>query len=88
MLKKEKFCIIKNFHTLNDHKKILNFLKKNFDSNKDIRFSGPRRIKQGDYQRLDIGNTYKNPRFIRTIYVNEWLKRMIIFSNLLSQLFN
>lgn len=74
-LKKEKFCIIKNFHTLNDHKKILNFFKKKFDFKKDIRFSGPRRIKQGDYQRLDIGNTYKNPRFIRTIYVNEWLKK-------------
>ena len=43
--------------------------------NKDIRVSGPRRIKQGDYQRLDIGNSYKNPRFIRTIYVNEWLKK-------------
>ena len=27
--------------------------------------------KQNDYQRLDIGNSYKNPRFIRTIYVNE-----------------
>ncbi len=75
ILKKEKFCIIKNFHSLNNHKKILNFFKKKFDFKKDIRFSGPRRIKQGDYQRLDLGNTYKNPRFIRTIYVNEWLKK-------------
>ena len=29
-LKEEKFCIIKNFHSLNDHKKILNFFKKSF----------------------------------------------------------
>ena len=56
-------------------KKFWIFSKKKFDFKKDIRFSGPRRIKQGDYQRLDIGNTYKNPRFIRTIYVNEWLKK-------------
>lgn len=74
-LKKEKFCIIKNFHKLNHHKRILNFFKNKFDKNKDIRVSGPRRIKQGDYQRLDIGNSYKNPRFIRTIYVNEWLMK-------------
>lgn len=75
VLKKEKFCIIKNFHKLDRHKKILKFFKKKFDLKKDIRVSGPRRIKQGDYQRLDIGNSYKNPRFIRTIYINEWLKK-------------
>lgn len=82
-LKKEKVCIIKNFHSLNDHRKILNFFKKKFNLKKDIRFSGPRRIKQGDYQRLDIGNTYKNPRFIRTIYVNEWLKKNEVFFKLI-----
>lgn len=74
-LKKENFCIIKNFHKLNHHKKILKFFKKKFDPKKDIRVSGPRRIRQNDYQRLDIGNSYKNPRFIRTIYINEWLKK-------------
>ena len=83
ILKKEKFCIIKNFHSLNNHKKILNFFKKKFDLKKDIRLSGPRRINQGDYQRLDIGNTYKNPRFIRTIYVNEWLKKNKLFFKLI-----
>ena len=87
-LKKEKFCIIKNFHSLNDHKKILNFFKKKFHFKKDIRFSGPRRIRQGDYQRLDIGNTYKNPRFIRTIYVNEWLKKNENFFKLIEPIIN
>ena len=82
-LKKEKVCIIKNFHSLNNHRKILNFFKKKFNSKKDIRFSGSRRIKQGDYQRLDIGNTYKNPRFIRTIYVYEWLKKNEFFFKLI-----
>lgn len=82
-LKKEKVCIIKNFHSLNNHRKILNFFKKKFNLKKDIRFSGSRRIKQGDYQRLDIGNTYKNPRFIRTIYVNEWLKKNEFFFKLI-----
>ena len=74
-LKKEKFCIIKNFHSLAVHKKILRFFKKKFSYKKDIRLSGPRRIKQGDYQRLDVGNNYKNPRFIRTIYINERSKK-------------
>ena len=75
ILKKEKLCIVKNFHSLHNHKKILNFFKKKFHYKKDIRYSGPRRINQGDYQRLDVGNTYKNPRFIRTIYVNERLRK-------------
>ena len=74
-LKKQKFCIIKKFHSISKHKKIINLLKKKFNYKKDIRLTGPRNIKQGDYQRLDIGNSYKNPRFIRTIYVNERSKK-------------
>ena len=75
ILKKQKFCIIKKFYSISEHKKIINHLKKKFNYKKDLRLTGPRRIKQGDYQRLDIGNSYKNPRFIRTIYVNERSKK-------------
>jgi hypothetical protein len=75
ILKKNKICIIKNFHELNHTKKIIKFFKKNFDPKKDIKISGQRRLKQGDYQRLDIGNSYKYPRFLRSIYINELLKK-------------
>ena len=82
-LKVEKLCIIKNFHPISKHKKIINHLKKKFKYKNDIRQSGARRIKQGDYQRLDIGNSYKNPRFIRTIYINERSKKNKEFFNLI-----
>ena len=75
VLKREKLCIIKDFHKISTHKKIISILKDKFDYKKDLRFTGPRRIKQNDYQRLDVGNSYKNPRFIRTIYVNERQKK-------------
>ena len=83
ILKVKKFCIIKNFHPISKHKKIINLLKKKFKFKNDIRQTGARRIKQGDYQRLDIGNSYKNPRFIRTIYVNERSKKNKEFFNLI-----
>ena len=63
-LKKEKFCIIKNFHPVKHHQKIINFFKNKFEPNKDVRSTGPRRLSQGDYQRIDIGNSYKNPRLL------------------------
>lgn len=78
-LKKKHFCIIKNFHSVKHHQKIIDFFKNKFEPNKDVRLTGPRRLSQGDYQRIDIGNSYKNPRFIRTIYVNEQLKKNKIF---------
>ena len=84
VLKKEKFCVIKNFHPISRHKKIINYLKKKFNYKKDIRLSGPLKINRKDYQRLDIGNSYKNPRFIRTIFVNEWFKRNQIFFDLIN----
>ncbi len=87
-LKSEKFCIIKDFHKLSTHKQIINILKKKFDYRKDVRITGQRRIKQNDYQRLDIGNSYKNPRFIRTIYVNERQKTNNRFFKLIEPIIN
>ena len=87
-LKNEKFCIIKNFHKLSTHKQIISILKKKFDYRKDVRVTGQRRIKQNDYQRLDIGNSYKNPRFIRTIYVNERQKNNNRFFKLIEPIIN
>ena len=83
ILKDQKFCIIRNFHKIKTHKQIIKILKNKFNFKNDVRITGPRRIKQNDYQRLDIGNSYKNPRFIRTIYVNERDKKNKSFFNLI-----
>ena len=41
-----------------------------------------------DYKRLDIGDSYKNPRFARFILMNEWKKRNEKFFNTIRPLIN
>lgn len=75
--------VLKNFLKKNTTKKIFNYLKKNFYSHKDIRVSGPFRYLQKDYKRLDIGNSYINPRFSRFLLLTEWNKKNNkLYSNL------
>ena len=62
--------------------KIFNILKQINKNKKDIRHSG-NFFKMNDYKRLDIGDSYKNPRFARFILMNEWKKEMKSFLILL-----
>ena len=77
------FCLIKRFNTANTQKKILNILKKRFSNGKDIRSSGPLRINMKDYQRLDVGDAYKNTRFIRIMTFTERQKKNYEFFKLI-----
>jgi len=78
------FCLIKRFNTANTQKKILNILKKRFSNGKDIRSSGPLRINMKDYQRLDVGDAYKNTRFIRIMTFTERQKKNYEFFKLIN----
>lgn len=75
-LKKNSICIIKNIV----HKKDVNFLfncfKKKFKKIKEKRISGPWKYKMKDFRRVDIGDSYKNSRFSRTITFCEWNKNV------------
>ncbi len=74
-INKHKICVVKNFVKINQIKKIFKILKRENNIRKDIRLSGKFIYKMGDYKRLDIGDSYKNPRFSRYIVLNEWNKR-------------
>lgn len=71
-LKKHDVVIVKNFLTLKSKKSIFNFLKKTFYLRKDIRISGEFKYLQKDYKRLDIGDSYINPRVSRFVLYTEW----------------
>lgn len=78
-LSKHNLCVVKNFVKINQIKKIFNILKKENNTRKEIRLSGKFIYKMKDYKRLDIGDTYKNPRFSRYIVLNEWNKKNKVF---------
>ena len=73
-LKKYSFCVIKNFNSMKIQKNILKLIKKKFDPKKDKRITGLRKIGSSDYQRIDLGDSYKNIRFMRVISFSEWNK--------------
>lgn len=73
-LKLHDVVIVKNFLSEDEKKSIFNFLKKTFKSKKDIRRSGEFRYLQKDYKRLDIGDSYINPRVSRFLLYTEWSK--------------
>ena len=66
-INKHKICVVKNFVKINQIKKIFKILKRENNIKKDIRLSGKFIYKMRDYKRLDIGDSYKNPRFSRYI---------------------
>ena len=73
-LKKYSFCLVKNFNNLSVQKDLLKIVKSRFKFKNDIRISGIRKIGYKDHQRVDLGDTYKNIRFIRIITFSEWNK--------------
>ena len=81
-LEKYNVCVLKNFVREEKINKIFNILKKRNKNNKDIRLSGKFFYKMNDYKRLDIGESYKNPRFARFILLNEWKNKNKNFFNL------
>ena len=81
-IKKYNLCVVKNFIQINQIKKIFDILKRENNIRKDIRLSGKFIYKMKDYKRLDIGDSYKNPRFSRYIVLNEWNKKNKNFYNL------
>ncbi len=74
-LKSNGFCIIKNFLKKKQHREIYKFLEQSFHTRKDIRQSGPFIYKQKDYKRLDIGDSYVNPKFLRFLTYFEWHRK-------------
>ena len=87
-LKAKQFCIIKNFIKKKDFIEIKKFLKKNFNLRKDIRVSGPFIYGQKDYKRLDIGDSYVNPKFLRFISFFQWNIQNKKLFNLIQPIFN
>ena len=71
-LRKNSVVILKNFLSTKEKKIIFKFLKNSFYSRKDIRKSGEFKYLQKDYKRLDIGDSYINPRVSRFILYTEW----------------
>ena len=87
-LKKKQFCIIKDFIKKKNFIEIKKILKKNFNLRKDIRVSGPFIYGQEDYKRLDIGDSYVNPKFLRFISFFQWNKKNKKLFNLIKPIFN
>lgn len=83
-LKKYKFCLLKKFNNSNTQMKLFNIYKKRFLNSKDIRVSGNYYYKMKDYKRLDIGDSYKNPRFSRFLVFMEWHKENDEFFKLIN----
>ncbi len=81
-LTKYNICVLKDFVDESKINKIFNILKKRNKNKKDIRLSGKFFYKMNDYKRLDIGESYTNPRFARFILFNEWNNKNKIFYNL------
>jgi hypothetical protein len=74
-IKKYGFCILKEFNSEKTHGKIYNQIKKRYKTGSDIKYTGEHFLKSKDFQRLDIGNSFQNARFMRVISFFEWNKR-------------
>ena len=82
-LNKYGFCILKNLNSYKVSKQLLGIIYKKSKKLKDIRLSGPHTLFSKDYKRLDIGDTFKNPKFLRIITFYEWNKQNKIFFKLI-----
>ena len=71
-LNKYGFCILKNINSYKVPKQLLGIIHKKSKKLKDIRLSGPHTLFSKDYKRLDIGDTFKNPKFLRIVTFYEW----------------
>ena len=68
ILKKNKICIIKNFHELNHTKKIIKFFKKKFDPKKNILIMGEGKLPEGDkILRITLGPKYYMKKALNVI---------------------
>ena len=82
------FCVLKNFNDLKTQSKILEIIKKKSKKYKNIRLSGTNRLFNNDYKRTDLGNSYKNPRFMRILTFFEWQKENKLFFSLINKAIN
>lgn len=87
-LKKDSFCVVKNVIKKNEIKYLISLYKKRFYFHKEIRKSGPWIYKMKDFKRLDIGDSYKNPRFSRCITFCEWNKNNRKFYKIVKPIIN
>ena len=71
-LDKYGFCILKNLNNYKISKNLLSIIYEKSKKLKDIRLSGSHKLFSKDYKRLDIGDTFKNPKFLRIITFYEW----------------
>ena len=69
------FCLVKNFNTEKTQSRLSKIVRSRYQYNNDIRVSGKRKIGSNDYQRVDLGDSYKNIRFMRVISFAEWNKK-------------
>jgi hypothetical protein len=83
-IKKYSFCLVKNFNNFHDQKELLKIVKSRYKFKNDIRISGKRKIGDKDYQRVDLGDAYKNTRFMRIITFSEWNKNNKKFFKLIN----
>ena len=74
-LKSYSFCLVKNFNTEKTQSRLSKIVRSRYHYKNDIRVSGKRKIGSGDYQRVDLGDSYKNIRFMRVISFAEWNKK-------------
>lgn len=83
-IKSNGYCILRNFQSKNDNKKILRQIKKNYKKFKDVKHTGDQKLFDKDFQRLDLGNSYQNPRFLRVMSFYEWNKKNSFFFNIIN----
>ena len=74
-LKSYSFCLVKNFNTEKTQSRLSKIVRSRYHYKNDIRVSGKRKIGSKDYQRVDLGDSYKNIRFMRVISFAEWNKK-------------
>lgn len=83
-LKFYSFCLVKNFNSDKSQKRLSKIVRSRYHYKNDIRVSGKRKIGSDDYQRVDLGDSYKNIRFMRVISFAEWNKKNREFFDLVN----
>lgn len=81
---KNGYCVLKNFNTVSTHSKIFNEIKKKYKVGKDVKYTGEQKLKNKDFQRLDIGNSFENARFMRVMSFYQWNKNNNFFFSLIN----
>ena len=85
-LRENSFCVIKKIILKKDLNYIHGLFKKRFKSMPEIRRSYDWKFKMKDFKRLDVGDSYKNSRFSRTITFSEWNKNNNEFYNIVDKI--